>query len=100
MLGGWVFLMSEVPLYTQQRLQADESAHTPTLSLYRDTLLMRNNPLLEPYSMTMSWDIWWPYEGGLFLMREIPLAVVKGSYLTLHRSYRGTSLIRNGPPPP
>ena len=39
---------------------------------YRGTSLIRNNPLLGPYSRTMSGDIWWPEEGGLN-MSEVPL---------------------------
>jgi len=47
---------------------------TPTLSLSnRGTSLMRNKPLLGPYSRTMCRAIWWPEGGGLFLMSEVTL---------------------------
>ena len=40
---------------------------------YRGTSLIRNRPLLGPYSRTMSGGLWWPYGGGGVLMSEIPL---------------------------
>ena len=40
---------------------------------YRGTLLMRNTPLLGPYSMTMRRVLCWSLEGGGVLLSEIPL---------------------------
>ena len=40
---------------------------------YRGTSLIRNNPLLGTYSRTVSRALWWPEEGGVFLMSEVPL---------------------------
>ena len=45
----------------------------PNVDLYRGTSLIRNNPLLGPYSRSMSRAIWWPWGGGVFLMSEVPL---------------------------
>ena len=39
----------------------------------RGTSLIRNNPLLTPYSRTLPRAIWWPWGGGVFLMGEVPL---------------------------
>ena len=41
--------------------------------VYRGTSLIRNSLLVEPYSRTMSRALWWPQEGRVFLMSEIPL---------------------------
>ena len=43
------------------------------VGIYRGTSLMRNTPLLGPYSKTTPGVLWWPYGGGLFLMSEVPL---------------------------
>jgi len=40
---------------------------------YRGTSLIRNTPLLGPYSRTIPKVIWWSWGGGLFLMSEVPL---------------------------
>jgi hypothetical protein len=40
---------------------------------YKVTSLTKNNPLLGPYSRTMSKAIWWSYGRGVFLMSEVPL---------------------------
>ena len=34
---------------------------------------LRNNTPLGPYSRTMHMALWWPLEGGLVLMSEVPL---------------------------
>ena len=53
-LGGWVFLMSEVPLY-------------------RGTSLIRKRLLLGPYSRTMPRVLGGSKGVGRFLMGEVPL---------------------------
>ena len=40
---------------------------------YRGTSLIRNTPLLRPYSRNMPRALWRPYGGGLFLMSEVLL---------------------------
>ena len=40
---------------------------------YRGTSLIRNSPLLGPYSRTVPRALWWPWGGGVFLMSEVPL---------------------------
>ena len=37
------------------------------------TSLIRNTPLLGPYSRTIPRVLWWSQGGGLFLMSEVPL---------------------------
>ena len=49
------------------------------LQRYRGTLLMRNTPLLGPYSRTTSRVHVGPRGGGLFLMREVLLQRVRHS---------------------
>ena len=51
----------------------------------RGTSLIRNSPLVGPYSRTMSRALWWPKGGGVFLMSEVPLY--------LHGLFRGTNRI-------
>ena len=41
--------------------------------IYRDTSLIRNTSLLEPYSRNIPEVLWWSYGEGLFLMSEVPL---------------------------
>ena len=41
--------------------------------VYRGTQLIRNTPLLGPYSRHMPRALWWCLGGGLFLMSEVPL---------------------------
>ena len=43
------------------------------------TSLMRNTPLLGPYSRTMPEVIWWSYGGGLFLVSEAPLPLSRSA---------------------
>ena len=40
---------------------------------YRGTSLIRNTPLLRPYSRTIPRVLWWFYGRGLFLIGEVPL---------------------------
>ena len=40
---------------------------------YRDTWLIRNIATLGPYNRNMPRALWWPYEGGLFRISEVPL---------------------------
>ena len=40
---------------------------------YRGASLIRNPPLLGPYSRTIPRVLWWSQGGGLFLMSEVPL---------------------------
>ena len=42
------------------------------LVLHRGNSLIRNTPLLEPYSRAILRVIWWSWGGGLFLMSEVP----------------------------
>ena len=37
------------------------------------TSLIRNTPLLGTFSRTAPRVLWWSYEGGRFLMSEVPL---------------------------
>ena len=41
--------------------------------IYRGTSLIRKRLTLGPYSRTMARVLWWPWEGGLFLMSQVPL---------------------------
>ena len=41
--------------------------------MYRGTSLIRNSPLLEPYSRTVPRALWWPQGVVLFLMSEVLL---------------------------
>ena len=53
------------------------SAHGPhggvANVVVQDCSLMRNTPLLGPYSRTVLRVLWWSWRGGLFLMSEVPL---------------------------
>ena len=40
---------------------------------YRGTSLIKNHPLLGPYSRPMPRTLRWSYGGGLFFMSEVPL---------------------------
>ena len=40
---------------------------------YRGTSLIRNAPLIGPYSRTISRVLWWSWGGGRFLMSVVPL---------------------------
>jgi len=77
--GGGCFLMSEVPLYpTTDAPHHRHIRHFPPLApatcdTYRGTSLMRNNPLLEPYSRTTPRVIRWSWGGGSFLTSEASL---------------------------
>ena len=42
-------------------------------AVYRGTSLIRNCADLGPYSRDMSRALWRSWEGGLFLMNEVPL---------------------------
>ena len=73
------------PTTGKPRLSETNSPYDPTVGLY-----------LSPYSGPRG-------GGGLFLMCEVPLYTTMLSVLGLHTTlaarYRGTSLIRNTPPP-
>ena len=80
--------MSEVPLYLKAEIVPGaergsgppESNRGGRSALYRGTSLIRNSPLLGPYSRTVSRALWWPPGGGLFLISEVPLyGVTSGS---------------------
>ena len=62
------------------RLVQDRSSSR--VLFYRATSLIRNTPLLGAYSRTLPRFLWWSYEGGLFLMGEVPL------YTSTRRSAR------------
>jgi len=55
------------------RVELEELLQVDAINQYRGTSLIRNNPLLGPYSRTMSMAMWWPYGGGVFLMSEVTL---------------------------
>ena len=46
---------------------------SPLLLRYRGASLIRNCPLLGPYSRPMPGPLWWSGGGGRFLMSEVPL---------------------------
>ena len=55
--------MSEVPLYPPEEKTAGLPAPCVAqgeLEVCRGTSLIRNNPLLVPYSGTMPRALWWP----------------------------------------
>ena len=54
-LGGWVFLMSELPLYLDVRLERQE----PEVVAYSGTSLIRYSRPLGPYRRTMPRALWW-----------------------------------------
>jgi hypothetical protein len=64
-LGGERFLMSEVPLYMVTRGvrccpgRREGPEVEVALPRYRGTSLIRNTPLLGPYSRTLPRVIWW-----------------------------------------
>ena len=60
-MGGGLFLMSEVPLYTH-----------PQRLFYRVTSLIRAPPTPGPNSRPMHKALWGS-QGGRFLMSEVPL---------------------------
>ena len=69
---------------------------------YRGTSLIKNNPCLGSYSRLKPKALWWSFGGALFLMREVPLYLRYRSDFPRPgpgSAYRGTSLIRNSPPP-
>ena len=70
-LGGGRFLMSEVPLYDVGPLLHVTLTSHPYMC--RGTSLIRNSPLVGPYSRTMSRALWWPWGGGVFLISEVLL---------------------------
>ena len=35
-----------------------------TMKVYRVTLLIKNSPILGPYTRTVSRALWWPWRGG------------------------------------
>ena len=43
------------------------------LTKYRGTSLIRNAPLLRPYSSTIPRVLWWFYGGWMFLLSGVPL---------------------------
>ena len=43
---------------------------------YRGTSIIRNFNSLGPKSRTLPRALRWPYEGGLFLMIEVPLNLI------------------------
>ena len=52
---------------------ANRCENRSTAEAYRGTSLIRNSPLLGPYSRTVFRALWWPQGGGVFLMSEVPL---------------------------
>ena len=57
-LGGGLFLMSEVPILVL--LHAFPGVDPSEMSLARGTSLIRNSAPLGPYSRTMPRALWWP----------------------------------------
>ena len=74
-LGGVRFLTSEVPLYSNPKDQVWGGLMAGGAE--------ENAPLLGPYSSHMPRALWWS----------------SGGCISLRARYRGTSLIRNSPPP-
>ena len=72
-LGGWAFLMGEVPLYILEVAMGVvfdpwQVVGPPRFALwYRGTSLIRNRPPLGPYSRPMPRAQKWSYGGGGFL---------------------------------
>jgi len=66
---------------------------------YRGTSLIKNNPLLGPYSRTMNRALWWSWGKGLFFMSEVFLhtSVEEHARPDMLR-HKGISLIRNSNP--
>ena len=103
--------MSEVPLYSSVQVgRARKEAHPPrTLEkAYRGTSLTRACTPLGPYRRPMPKVFWGSLGGGRFLMGKVPLYAATHSsfeccnlfqYSVTPPPYRGTSLIRNSPPP-
>ena len=62
-LGGWVFLMSEVPL---SKKQVQELSHSPLVDKLLDppTSRIRNSALLGPYSRPVCRARCWSEGGG------------------------------------
>jgi hypothetical protein len=56
-------------LLRRVRLKSTEAR----IDSYGGTSLMRNTPLLGPYSRTIPRVLWWSQVEGLFLMSEVPL---------------------------
>ena len=46
-------------------------------ALHRGTSLIRNSASLGPYGRTAPRALWWSQGGGLFLMSEVPLQVLR-----------------------
>jgi len=64
---------------------------------YRGISLIRNTPLLGPYSRTIPRVLWWSFGGGLFLMSEVPLYGGIGSSLKVLKRGSGPSSSRDSP---
>jgi len=73
MLGGWVFLMSEIPMYRGTSLKRSRDPFRITAGLYMGIPLIRTPPLLGPYSRTMPGVLGGSLGGGRFLVGEVPL---------------------------
>ena len=64
---------------------------------YKGTSLTRNSPPIAPYSRTVPRALLWSQGGGA--MSEVPLDHAHPILRDRDRDYRGTSLIRQRPPP-
>ena len=95
--------MSEVPLYMEVGPAARPRDWGECGAVhYRGTTLIRNPPLLGPYSRTIPRVLWWSlgmaavsHERGSPVARPRDL----GHTCVSLGPYRGTSLIKKAPPP-
>ena len=63
---------------------------------YSGTSLMRNTPLLGPYSRTTPRVLWWSLGGGVFLMSEVPLCpTMPRMRPDSHKRVRSATFVRN-----
>ena len=73
---GTSLIRNSAPLrpYTKGTVVASSSwCHPGTHLLYRGTSLIRKRTPLGPHRRPMPRVIWWSWEGGRFLMSEVPL---------------------------
>ena len=84
-LGGWVFLMSEVPLYSDPATTCSDTSHEETTVLSSDDVFQETSARYRAVEQEQwlqrqpeagsSWPSWprASHRGLLFLMREVPL---------------------------
>ena len=67
LLGGWVFLVSEVPLYLKGGGQGR------ALDVYRGTSIIKNSHPPQDHHRTQGIVLLWGPGRGLLLVSEVPL---------------------------